>query len=184
MVFVTSLDKKDLQVQDYMEKETFKEERFALGAKFFNLVKIPVEGIPASGPMAKVLGGAKLPRLVFMSRDGKHVRKLEGRTSGSKAFGAMQEIVKKDLGYDLGKFVRSMAKLLNDMDGLDNDQKQLAAKKNALQKEKGGGRKPQDLEQEESTLAQERERIQREMAALLQEAFPVKDEKKETVQAR
>jgi len=167
-----------------MDKETFRDERFALGAKFFQLVKIPVEGIPTSGPMAKCLGGSKLPRLVFMSRDGKHVRKLEGRTSGAKAFGAMEEIVKKDLGHDLGKFVRSMAKLLNEMDGLNNDQKQIAAKKAALAKDKNPGRKLQDLEKAESDLAQERERIDREMTALLQEAFPSKQEQKETVQAR
>ncbi|GEM_PF-5395626 len=124
-LFITGRDPKSAKVVKYIEKTTFKDERVCLGAKFFRLTQVEAGEIPKSHPLYKIVGGRRLPRVVLLSMDGKTYKKLEGRISAGRLFGAMRSIVRKDFKRSLGSFATKMRKLLNQLDKLEGEKRRL-----------------------------------------------------------
>lgn len=151
-----------------------RDERVALGAKFFNLIQINGDQIGKDHPLAKMIGGKSLPRAVLISRDGEVVRKLEGKISATRLFLAMSDIVKNDCKCDLGKFTSDMRKVLNDLEEIARD-KQNLERKTAKALEKGGSpADAKEIKQDQESLDKKREQIAKRMEELLSQTLPEK----------
>ncbi len=144
----------------------------ALGAKFFRLVQVYQSEIGPNHPLRKILSGRKLPRVVLLSMDGKTRKKLEGKISATRLFGAMSSIVRKDFKRSLGTFVSRMRKLLNKLDSLSNDRRKLDNRK-AAALVKGRTRTLKKLKMQEEALEARKKVLVKKMEILLSWTTPL-----------
>jgi hypothetical protein len=121
MLFITASDKKTMKLLAAIQQVTLRDERVALACKFFKKVRVTGDVIGRGHPLAKVIGGKKLPRIVLLTRDGTYHKKLEGKITASKLYKAMDKVVRKDSKGKLKKFVSEMRKILTALDSLDAD---------------------------------------------------------------
>ena len=171
-LFITSRDSKVAKAVGLIEKTAFKDERVALGAKFFRLSQVEAAQITRSHPLYKLVGGRKLPRIVLISMDGKTHRKMEGRISAGRLFGAMKSIVRKDYKRNLGTFATKMRKLLNEIDKLEGEKKRLENKKALASKKSKKGAKTRLLEKKEALLESKSKALTEKMKELLAWTVP------------
>ncbi len=132
-VFLTTSQKSAKRVMAYVERTVFKDERIALGTKFFQCMRLNGDALTEGHPLYSLLKGRKLPRCVVVSRDRSMVKRLEGkRIKASTLFSAMKAVARKDYKSSFTSYVVKMRKLLFEIDKLDQQQKALArAKKQA-----------------------------------------------------
>ena len=166
LLYIVSTDKKVRKTAEALAATTWKDERVALGAKFFRLVQVYQTEIGPNHPLRKLSSGRKLPRAVLMSMDGKTVKKLEGKFSATRLFGAMSSIVRRDFKRSLGTFVSRMRKLLNSLDALSNDRRKLDYRK-AVALEKGRTGKLKALKKKEQALDAKKQALVKKMELLL-----------------
>ena len=130
MVLVTDPDPTNKQMRK-LEDVVFKNETLALGAKFFDAIRIS----EADAARDRVLAGAgkHAPRIVFLRRDysvsgvvNKHSLKAR------KITGEMRKIVKKTYVNSFDKMVKGYIKLLTKLDGLESVRQRLADKRSRL----------------------------------------------------
>lgn len=171
-LFITSRDPKVSKAVELIEKTAFKDERVALGAKFFRLSQVEAAQIARSHPLYKIVGGRKLPRIVLISMDGKTHKKMEGRISASRLFGAMKSIVRKDFKRNLGSFATKMRKILNDLDKLDGEKRRLENQKAMAAKKGSKGGKKKLLEKKEALLEEKTKALSEKMKELLAWTVP------------
>ncbi len=100
------------------------DERVAIGAKAFQLVKVDAAKLPEGGELASSLGGRATPRYVFFDADGKKVATVDDKVSPSKVFEAM----KRTAGSSLDGFVKDYQKFLTALDKLESDKSTLKIK--------------------------------------------------------
>ena len=118
----------------YVEGTVFKDERIALGTKFFSCMRIDGDTLTEGHPLYSLLKkGRRLPRCVVVSRDRSLVKVVEGkRIKASSLFLAMKAVARRDYKTSFTSYISKMRKLLLEMDKLDQQQKALArAKKQA-----------------------------------------------------
>src|SRR5262245_54945060 len=82
------------------------DERVAIGAKAFQLVKVNAANLPETGDLAASLAGKSTPRFVFFDADGKKVASVDGKISPGKIFEGM----KAAAGASLDGFVKDYQK--------------------------------------------------------------------------
>lgn len=100
------------------------DERVAIGAKGFTLVKIKASSVPQSGEFASALGGKSSPRFIFFDARGKKVASVDDRISPSKVFDAM----KRSGPAGLDGFVKDFQKYLTALDNLESGKSSLKIK--------------------------------------------------------
>ncbi len=126
MVIYVTADDETSGVARKLEDISFKDERVAIGAKFFRCVKISASDA-AEDRILKV-NGKSTPRLIFMKRNHQVVRVLEGRKlSASKINKAMAKLCSAEFKNRYGSMLSGYAKLLNELDRLDDVRTKLAA---------------------------------------------------------
>ncbi len=171
-LFITGRDPKSAKGEEYIRKNTFKDERVCLGAKFFRLTQVSAGEITKSHPLYKIVGGRRLPRIVLLSRDGKTHRKLEGRISAGRLFGAMSSIVRKDYKRSLGSFATKMRKLLNELDKLEGAKRRLENQAADLSKKGRKSSKAKLLAKKEALLETKTKALEEKMKELLAWTVP------------
>ncbi len=171
-LFITGRDPKAAKKVALIQNTAFKDERVALGAKFFRLAQVEADQITRSHPLYKIVGGRKLPRIVIISLDGKTHKKLEGRISAGRLFGAMKSIVRKDFKRSLGSFVNKMRKCLNELDKLESEKRRLENQKALAAKKGPKSSKVKLLAKKEALLAAKTKALGEKMKELLAWTVP------------
>ncbi|HET6202208.1 MAG TPA: hypothetical protein VFI25_05330 [Planctomycetota bacterium] len=100
------------------------DERVAIGAKAFQLLKVSASKLPETGDLASSLGGKATPRFVFFDEKGKKVVTVDEKVSPGKVYDAM----KRTAGAPLEGFVKDYQKFLTAVDKLESDKATLKVK--------------------------------------------------------
>jgi hypothetical protein len=125
LIYVTTDDVTDNDVRK-LEDICFKDERVGIGAKFFRCVK--VSAADASEDRLLKEHGKDAPRLLFVKRDYEVVSVLEGRElSASKINKSMEKLCREEYTNSYSSMQSKYAKLLNELDRLDDVRAKLAA---------------------------------------------------------
>jgi hypothetical protein len=160
-----------------VETSVLKDESVALTMKMFRAIKISGEKITKDHPLADQLGGNKLPRLVFVSRDGNVVGKIEGRMAPNTLFALMKKAAAVDYLTNVDKMVKDAKTFLTSLDKIENGLKALKTKEDSEL------RKSSKLTPTvEAQFAKEREALLADQQKLLEQekplfAFELKDSK-------
>ncbi len=146
-MLLTTGERSAKRVMSYLEGTVLKDERIALGAKFFHCVRMDGDTLTEGHPLYSLVKGKKLPRCVLVSRDRSLVKKLEGkRIKASTLFAAMKAVARRDYKTSFTSYVAKMRKLLFEMDKLDQQQKALERIKKAARAKPALKKKAQALE--------------------------------------
>ena len=125
LVYVTSDDAADDDTRK-LEDICFKDERVAIGSKFFRCVKVTAAAAAEDRLLKQ--NGKSTPRLLLVTRNYDVVAVLEGRKlSASKINKAMSKACSSEYKTSFGSMLSKYAKLLNELDRLDDVRTKLAA---------------------------------------------------------
>ncbi|MHC4953077.1 MAG: hypothetical protein ACYTGZ_04245 [Planctomycetota bacterium] len=125
VIYVTSDDATNSHVRK-LEDIAFKDERIGIGAKFFRCVKVSAANAAEDRLLKE--HGKKSPRLIFVKRNYEVVKVLEGKSmSASKINKAMAKLAKAEYKTSYGTMQSKYAKLLNELDRLDDVRATIAA---------------------------------------------------------
>lgn len=162
VVYLTSSDPKALRMQEVVEGTTLMDERIAIGAKAFTMVRGDGDLLSEDHPFHRYLGGKSYPRFVVFSADGTQVGRLEGQVSPSKLFGTMKKAFKRDYVGNLDRIVKDYQKVLTQLDTIDT-QKQAIAEKEAraqtARDKKELARKKEEIAKEEEAVREAEEKV-------------------------
>ena len=118
MIYIPSDDPKDA-ITAKLETAVFADEKVAIGAKFFYAVRISTEHAFDDRILTEYARGA--PHIIFLKRDYTVYATLQGRQiSASKLLKVMRALVRAEYVNDFDKMVREYAKLLNELDRLED----------------------------------------------------------------
>jgi hypothetical protein len=149
MVYVMSTDATDSATRK-LEDVVFANEQVAVGAKFFDAVKISEADAAQDRILAEAGDGA--PRIIFLGRDYKVDAVLEGKAaSAGRLKAAMGALVAREYENSFDKMVGEYIKLLNELDRLDG-RKAAIADQQARLKEKPNASKAKKVEREGKEL--------------------------------
>ena len=125
LIYVTADDATSVATRK-LEDISFKDERVAIGGKFFRCVKISA-GDAAQDRLLKDAGKAT-PRLILVKRNYEVIKVLEKKKlSASKVQAAMAKLAKAEYKSSFSSMLSKYAKLLNELDRLDDVRAKLAA---------------------------------------------------------
>ncbi|MFI5403339.1 MAG: hypothetical protein ACHQ1G_10405 [Planctomycetota bacterium] len=111
-----------------LEEVVFKSEQVAIGAKFFDTLKVSTETAAADRVLAKA--GAGTPRLILLTRDYKVHEVLDGNgASASKLVKGMASLARAEYQTDFDTVLKDYVKLLNERDRLDDKKATLEGQK-------------------------------------------------------
>jgi len=118
LVYVTSDDNTDSTTRK-LEDVCFADERISIGAKFFDCIKVTA-GNALQDRLLKE-NGDETPRILLVSRDYEVQDVLEPNSlSSGKIVRAMSRAVRTDYKDSFDRLVSKYAKLLNELDRLDD----------------------------------------------------------------
>lgn len=172
MLFLTSRNPKDQRAVTLVEQGTFSDERVALGTKFFRVVRMVQDEIAKEHPLADLIGGQAMPRVVLISRDGKTAKKLEGRIGATGLFSAMSAVVAEDCNRKLDTFVREMRKVLNDLEEVARDRNQLERKTNSMLKKGNDVKAAKEVKKDQELLEKKKAEMAQRLEELLRWTVP------------
>lgn len=123
MIYVTSEDETDTATNK-LEQVVFASEKLAIGAKFFDTIKIAPGDASENRVLARA--GKRAPRIVFLGRDYKLHKVLEDRRlTPGQITKAMSTLVRKEYVTSFNTMVKGYAKALNELDRLEARKTQL-----------------------------------------------------------
>lgn len=109
-----------------LEDISFKDERVAIGAKFFRCVKISAGNAEQDRLLKEHGKGA--PRLILMKRNYEVIKVIAGKKlSASRINKAMAKLAKAEYTNSFSTMLSKYAKLLNELDRFDDIKNKLAA---------------------------------------------------------
>ncbi len=112
------------------------QEKIGVGSKFFKCVKVSAADAERDPILSKA--GKKTPRMIFMDRQFKVLAVLQGRQiSQGKLKAAMGRVVGKSYKNKFRKMTREYIKLLNLLDRLDSDRRNIDTLRARAQGESG-----------------------------------------------
>ena len=164
MIYVQHDDDTNMTVRK-LEDIVFIDERVALGAKFFDTIKVS----PGTALQDRILkdAGRGTPRMIFLKRDYSVATVLRGKQiSGSKMLKAMSGVARKEYVSSFDKMVRSYRKLLNDVDRLEGKKANIAQSRARMQR-KPNPSKAKKLAREEKKLAADFKKLEERESKLL-----------------
>lgn len=116
---------------DKIENVILTDDKIAVGANAFRCVKMTQEQVENDPLLAEA--GKDVPRFIFVSHDYETVKPLEGRRiSVSGTYSTMKKVAKKSYKTNFDKNVRSLVKLLNEFDKINNERGLLDAKEERM----------------------------------------------------
>lgn len=173
MVYVASSDATDTETRK-LEDVVFANEQVAVGAKFFDTIRVSEADAAQDRILAEA--GKDAPRIILLKRDYQVDSVLEGkRLSAGKLKSAMGNVVAREYDNKFDPMVSEYIKLLNELDRLDGRKAAIADQKARLQ-QKPNPSKAKKLEREEQELATDMAKWEAEEKALL--SFQPKGEPK------
>lgn len=126
MVIYIAADDETSTTARKLEDISFKDERVAIGAKFFRCVKISAANAAEDRLLKE--HGSSTPRLIFVKRNYEVVGVLENnKLSASKIQKEMAKLCKDEYTNSFSSMLSNYAKLLNELDRLDDTSTKLAA---------------------------------------------------------
>jgi hypothetical protein len=130
IVFVMSDDPTDVGMRK-LEDVVFKNETLAIGAKFFDTIKISEAQAAQDRILANAGRGA--PRIIFLARDYSVSKVISPKSlSARKIITAMKRVVKKTYANSFDKMTKGYIKLLTRRDGLESVRQRIADKRARL----------------------------------------------------
>ena len=109
------------------EKVVLRDDKVNIGMWAFKCVTMTDEEAKADPLLAK---GKSTPRFYVIDRDYRKVKVIEGKSlSAKKLFTAMEKSAGRAYKQKLGKMVKSMQKILNEYDKINNERKVLEQKR-------------------------------------------------------
>jgi hypothetical protein len=177
LVYVTNDDITDNDVRK-LEDVCFKDERVGIGAKFFRCVK--VSAADAAEDRLLKEHGKDAPRLLFIKRDYEVVSVLDGKSlSASKINKSMEKLCRAEYKNSFGSMQSKYAKLLNELDRMDDVRAKLAADEERYAGDPAKYRsKLKKLEKNKEEYAREMEAWKKAEAELLE--FQLKEARRAT----
>jgi len=131
MVFVPD-DDQDNKYNRKLLDIVFKNEKLAVGAKFFRTLKVNASDV--SQDRLLKAAGKSTPRVIFLRRDYTVSAVLEKRQlSAGKIISAMKRVVNKEYKTKFDKLFKGYVKLLNELDRLEARKSQVADLRSRLQ---------------------------------------------------
>ena len=131
MVFVPD-DDQDNKYNRKLLDIVFKNEKLAVGAKFFRTLKVNAADV--SQDRLLKAAGKSTPRVIFLRRDYTVSAVLEKRQlSAGKIISAMKRVVNKEYKTKFDKLFKGYVKLLNELDRLEARKLQIADLRSRLQ---------------------------------------------------
>jgi len=125
LIYITADDTTNVMTRK-LEDISLKDERVGIGAKFFKCIKI-TEGNAAQDRLLKE-HGKSVPRVIFMKRNYEVIGVAEKKKlSASKLNKLMAKLAKAEYKSGFSSMVSKYAKLLNELDRLDDVRARLAA---------------------------------------------------------
>ena len=151
---------------DKAEKVVLMDDKVCIGMWAFKCVKMNDEDAKADPLLAK---GSELPRFYVVHRDLSKVKLIEGGDmSAKKLFSAMESASNDAYKQKLEKNVKSVLKILNEFDKINNERRVLEEKK-----ARAGGEVDKKMERDIAELDEREKKANEEKAELL--AFELKD---------
>ncbi len=138
IIYIPSDDAKDA-ITAKLESAVFLGEKLAIGAKFFDTVKIAARHALDDRVLTDY--ATDTPHIIFLKRDYTVHATLQGRQiSASKLLKVMKALVRAEYVNDFDKMVREYAKLLNDLDRLEDQRAVLEKLRNRFDAEPNAAR--------------------------------------------
>ncbi|MEE8104150.1 MAG: hypothetical protein V3T86_01295 [Planctomycetota bacterium] len=173
MIYIPSDDPKDA-ITAKLEKAVFVDEKVAIGAKFFDTIKIAARHALEDRILIDYAGDT--PHIIFLKRDYTVHATLQGRQiSASKLIKAMRALAAVEYVSDFDKMVREYAKLLIELDKLEDERAVIAKLRKRFEDDPSAARRKK-LEQREEALDAAMEAWEEREEELLE--FRLKGEKK------
>ena len=156
-IYITSLDRRAKRTVKYVEGTVLEDERIALGCHFFRCIKLRDDKLDPKHPLAKLVRGRRLPRIILVPRDRSRPRVLEGRRiKASTLYANMRRVSNKFCKTRLDKYVSGMRDILNELDKLDQKKKKFAADK---RRGRADARDKREIEQLEKMIEKAEARL-------------------------
>jgi len=166
LIYVESKLSED-EIESAVVKQTVeRDEKVAIGAKMFHLIRIDGAAIDRYHPHWNTLGGKKLPRMVVVDSAGDRVGSVEGTISPSSVFTLMKKASAKSFKMPLDSFVKEYQKILTDVDRVEGLKQALAQRRAASTEAKSASKERFYAEEEAKIAAMEKEVLDREAALL------------------
>ncbi len=122
---------------DALLSTRFDNEKTMLKAQWFHLVKLPTHVTDDSHPFHNLFGEQEMPHLFLASHDGSRVVPLDGGQSQTDLWHAMDELLEHAYLPDHERSLKKQLKLLDALDGLDEEENRLAADLDDVIEKKG-----------------------------------------------
>ena len=131
MIYIPTDDPKDASTAK-LEKVVFVDEKIAIGAKFFDAIKISSKDALDDRVLVKY--APITPHIIFLKRDYTVHATLSRRDiTASKLLKAMKSLVRVEYGTSFDKMIREYAKLLDALDLLEAKKQDLAKQRKRLE---------------------------------------------------
>jgi len=122
---------------DALLSTRFDNEKTMLKAQWFHLVKLPTHVTDDSHPFHNLFGEQEMPHLFLASHDGTKVVPLDGGQSQTDLWRAMDDVLEHAYLPDHERSLKKQLKLLDALDGLDEEENRLAADLDNVIEKKG-----------------------------------------------
>jgi hypothetical protein len=167
LVYVTAADDTDVFTRK-LEDISLKDERVAIGSKFFRCVKISADSAAQDRLLKE--HGKSAPRLILVKRNYEVVGVIESKKlSPSRINKAMAKLAKEEYTNSFSTMLGKYAKLLNELDRLDDVRSKLAADSTRYNEDpKKYAAKLKKLAKEQSAFEKSMEEWKAEEAKLLE----------------
>ena len=141
-------DPVDEEANQKIAKVILDPDKLRVGCAFFNCIKMTKEEAAEDDILKDA--GKKTPRMVLVTPDWKVTKVVEGKISSSKLFSAMKKTAAKSYKSKFDKDVKSVIKILGELDKIANE-------KSRIEEKEKGELKPAEAKK----LAKEREALEK-----------------------
>jgi hypothetical protein len=131
MIYIPSDDPTD-SITRKLEKVVFPNEKVAIGAKFFDTIKISARD--ALDDRLLTEHAEVTPQIVFLKRDyTEHAALQQKQISASKLLKAMRSVAREEYVNDFDTMIRTYSRLLDELDRLEAKREALAKQRKRLE---------------------------------------------------
>ena len=124
MVYV--VEPGDPAAQQKIDRVALDPDNVRIGSQFFRCIRVSPESAAKDAILSE--NGKKDPRFVFITVDYEVAAVVEGKISGTKIYAGMKKAAKKSYDCNFDKNVKSLRKILNEFDKIENERDVLTQK--------------------------------------------------------
>jgi hypothetical protein len=119
-------DPEDEEADQKIARVVLDPDKLRVACAYFSCIKVSAEVAAEDAILSDA--GKKLPRMVLITRDWDVAKVLEGKISSSKLYGAMKKAASKSYKGNFDKNVKSVIKILGELDKIANEKERIADK--------------------------------------------------------